>query len=112
MKRALFLVVAASLGATLMSCGDGRDVDTNPCQLAVEKQNECHLYAWAANSAAGDPYPSTPRLEFSGECNDQATLWKAGGTKEEFPFRSWSIEYLACNVDPQTCRCPGQPWPE
>jgi hypothetical protein len=48
----------------------------------------------------------TPRLDFNGPCNDQAT----GAEGRTIPLRTWSETYLACEVDRETCRCPGQTW--
>ena len=71
-------------------------VDLTVCRQAVKKSNDCV----AANGGQ-------PELEYYGPfCSDNTKLV----TGKTIPFMSWSRTYLACTIDPQTCRCPGQTW--
>ena len=62
----------------------------------MKKLNECNQQLHSEDST------NYVEVKFAGECNDEAKTGQ--GT---VAFRTWSERYLACDIDPTTCECPG-----
>jgi hypothetical protein len=75
------------------------EIEASVCHQAVKKINACEV-------ALGKP----ASMKYAGWCSDQATTTVTSGAVKKVPFKSWSETYLACTIDPATCRCPGEPF--